>query len=158
MQPAVEPGMCLGACGLPLVPLQPQAFVCPQKFLILGKNHRLPDEGEDRDSAWECDRDDVGDNRMNGLEPCIRRENVFEISMLSGKCFPLPSSLNKLQAVFSSFMKEGKVVILKMLICCQILKVIFLCAYSSCQTNPCVLSTYCVQGMERAFQCPLKNF
>lgn len=41
----------------------------------------------------------VGDNQMNGLEPCIRRENVFEISTLSGKCLHLSFSLNKLQAI-----------------------------------------------------------
>ena len=41
----------------------------------------------------------VVDNQMNGLEPCIRRENVFEISMLSGKCLHL-SPFNKLQTIF----------------------------------------------------------
>lgn len=42
----------------------------------------------------------VVDNQMNGPEPYVRRENVFEISMLSGKCLHLSYALNKLQAVF----------------------------------------------------------
>ena len=51
VQTAAEPGTCHAARELPPVPLELQAFVCPQKFLILGKINSLPDEGEDRDSA-----------------------------------------------------------------------------------------------------------
>ena len=41
----------------------------------------------------------TGNNQMNGREPYIRRENVFEISALSGKCLHLSYSLNKLQDI-----------------------------------------------------------
>lgn len=42
----------------------------------------------------------VVDNQMNGLESYVKRENVLEISMVSGKCVHLSHALNKLQAVF----------------------------------------------------------
>ena len=99
----------------------------------------------------ECDRDDVvGDNRMNGLEPCIRRENVFEISMLSGKCFSL-TSLNKLQAVFF-FFYEGEVVILEMLICYQILKfIVFVCLFKLPSQLICPEHLLCAEDWREPF-------
>lgn len=42
----------------------------------------------------------VVDNQMNGLESYVKRENVLEISMVSGKCLHLSYALNKLQPVF----------------------------------------------------------
>lgn len=42
----------------------------------------------------------VVDNQMNGLESYVKRENVLEISMVSGQCLHLSYALNKLQAVF----------------------------------------------------------
>lgn len=50
---------------------------------------------------------------------------MSEISMISGKCLPLSSSLNKLQAIYS--FHGGRRVIEKMLICCQMEKLIFVC-------------------------------
>lgn len=41
----------------------------------------------------------VVDNQMNGLESYVKRENVLEISMVSGQCLHLSYALNKLQAV-----------------------------------------------------------
>lgn len=42
----------------------------------------------------------VVDNQMNGLESYVKRENVLEISMVSGQCLHLSYALNKLQALF----------------------------------------------------------
>lgn len=68
----------------------------------------------------------VSVNQMNGLEPCIRRESLFEISVLSGRCLHLSYSLNKLQAI--SLLSQGRVVIQKLLLCCQMEKVLCVCS------------------------------
>lgn len=65
----------------------------------------------------------VGDNQMIRPVPGIRGEHGFGISMLSRKCLPLSSSLNKFKLFF--FFPEGEVVIQKMLIPCQMEKSYF---------------------------------
>lgn len=47
-----------------------------------------------------------GVNQMDAPQPCIRAENVFEISTLSEKCWHLSYSLNKLQAISSPLSQQ----------------------------------------------------
>lgn len=79
---------------------------------------------------------------------------MFGISMLSGNCLPLSSSLNKFKLFF--FFHEGKVVIQKMLIPCQMEKVIFVLSIQVAKSTDVYRVLTVCRGLERAFNANFK--